>query len=234
MCLEERHFRLVHWWQRFASMEWVKELLTNSCDITLVKCVNEKFDQLYEYEQGGITYLKIALDKIFTISNMVIMLLQKYRNSLIRKVLLRYQMRMYKSAWNRLLPCVCVLPRLMRSLKRHQDISLRGLLSARLWNSKIFISSLQLLLKSIRCGQSVGGGTALLLLLQLQNSAVRLMRCSTPWIWQINGTFPRITGLMSLLHSVTIVDCLNAPVTNILYHAMKQRSWRLRRLKKLY
>jgi hypothetical protein len=29
-----------------------------------IKRVNEKFDQLYEYEQGGITYLKIALDKI--------------------------------------------------------------------------------------------------------------------------------------------------------------------------
>jgi hypothetical protein len=36
------------------SMEWVKEFLTNSCDINLVKRVDEKFDQLYEYEQGGI------------------------------------------------------------------------------------------------------------------------------------------------------------------------------------
>jgi hypothetical protein len=44
------------------SMEWVKEFLTNSCDINLAKRIDEKFDQLFEYEQGGITYLKIALD----------------------------------------------------------------------------------------------------------------------------------------------------------------------------
>ncbi len=151
-------------------------------------------------------------------------------SSLLRKVLLRYWIRMYKSTQKRLLPCVRVLPRLMHSLKRHQDISLRGLLGAWLWNSKIFINSLQLPVKSVRCGQSVGGRAALLLLLQLQNSAVRLMRCSTPWIWQINGTFPRITGLMPLLHSVTIADCLNTPVTNVLQHVMKQRSRRPRRL----
>ncbi len=60
------------------SMEWVKEFLTNSSDINLVKCLDEKFDQLFEYEQGGITYLKIALDEIFTMSNMVIISLQKF------------------------------------------------------------------------------------------------------------------------------------------------------------
>jgi hypothetical protein len=60
------------------SMEWVKELLTNLCDINLVKHINEKFDCLAEYEQGGITYLKVALDKMFTVSNMVIMSLQRY------------------------------------------------------------------------------------------------------------------------------------------------------------
>jgi hypothetical protein len=54
---------------------WVKELLTNSCDINPEKRIDEKFCQLYEYEQGGIIYLKIALDKIFTMSNMVVMLL---------------------------------------------------------------------------------------------------------------------------------------------------------------
>ena len=60
------------------SMEWVKEFLTNSCDINLVKRLDEKFEQLFEYEQGGITYLKIALDEMFTMSNMVITLLQKF------------------------------------------------------------------------------------------------------------------------------------------------------------
>ncbi len=59
-------------------MEWAKELLTNSCDINLGKRIEEKFDDLAEYEQGGITYLKINLDEMFTMSNMVIMSLQKY------------------------------------------------------------------------------------------------------------------------------------------------------------
>jgi hypothetical protein len=59
-------------------MEWNKEFLTNSCDISLVKCLDEKFDQLFEYEQGGITYLKIALDEMFMVSNIVITLLQKF------------------------------------------------------------------------------------------------------------------------------------------------------------
>jgi hypothetical protein len=48
------------------------------CDVHLVKRIDEKFDCLAEYEQGGITYLKIALDKMFTMSNMVIMSLQHY------------------------------------------------------------------------------------------------------------------------------------------------------------
>jgi hypothetical protein len=52
--------------------------LTNSCDINLVKRVDEKFDHLNGYEQGGITYLKIVLDEMFTMSGMVILLLQKY------------------------------------------------------------------------------------------------------------------------------------------------------------
>ncbi len=37
-----------------------------------------RFDCLAEYEQGGITYLKMALDKMFTMSDMVIMSLHRY------------------------------------------------------------------------------------------------------------------------------------------------------------
>jgi hypothetical protein len=58
-------------------MEWVKEFLTNSCDVNLVKQIEEKYDCLSEYEQGGITYLKIALEKMFTMSNTVVMSLHK-------------------------------------------------------------------------------------------------------------------------------------------------------------
>ncbi len=59
-------------------MECVKEFLTKSCDVNTVKRIDEKYDSLLEYEQGGITFLKIALDKMFTMSNMVVMSLQKY------------------------------------------------------------------------------------------------------------------------------------------------------------
>jgi hypothetical protein len=62
---------------KLTSMEWVKEYLTNSCDIHLVKRIEEKFNQLLEYIQGGITYWKIALDEMFMMSNMVITSLQK-------------------------------------------------------------------------------------------------------------------------------------------------------------
>ncbi len=62
------------------SMEWVKELLTNLCDVNLVKRIDKKIDCLAEYEQRGITYLKIALDEMFMMSDMVIMSLQHYRS----------------------------------------------------------------------------------------------------------------------------------------------------------
>ncbi len=64
MCLAQRDtFDLCTDDNDLMSIEWVKEFLTNYCDINLVKHVDKKFDQLYEYEQGGITHLKIALDE---------------------------------------------------------------------------------------------------------------------------------------------------------------------------
>jgi hypothetical protein len=59
-------------------MEWVKEFLTNSCDINLEKRIDENFDQLYECEQGGIRYLKIVLNEMFAMSNMVVTSLQNF------------------------------------------------------------------------------------------------------------------------------------------------------------
>jgi hypothetical protein len=43
-----------------------------------VKCIEEKYDQLFEYEQGGITSLKITLNEMFTMRNLVITSLQKF------------------------------------------------------------------------------------------------------------------------------------------------------------
>jgi hypothetical protein len=102
--------------------------------------------------------LRIALDEMFTMSNMDIILLQKYLNSLVGRVLQRYLMRMFGSAWNRLLSCARLWPWLMRYPRRQRGISWRDLLNAWWWNSETFTNSLQLPIKPIRCGQSVGGG----------------------------------------------------------------------------
>ncbi len=46
-------------------MEWAKSLMMNSCDVLLIDRINEKFDELDIYKQGGVTYIKIALDEMF-------------------------------------------------------------------------------------------------------------------------------------------------------------------------
>ena len=54
------------------SMEWAKSLMMNSCDVLLVDRIDKKFNELDLYEQGGVTYIKIVLDEMFTISNIVV------------------------------------------------------------------------------------------------------------------------------------------------------------------
>jgi hypothetical protein len=60
------------------SMEWAKSLMMNSCDVLLVDRIDKKFDELDLYKQGGVTYIKIALDEMFTISNTVVATLQGF------------------------------------------------------------------------------------------------------------------------------------------------------------
>ncbi len=52
------------------SMEWAKTLMMNSCDALLVKRIDEKFEDLSLY--------KLALEKMFTISNTVVATLQGF------------------------------------------------------------------------------------------------------------------------------------------------------------
>jgi hypothetical protein len=59
-------------------MDWAKSLMITSCDVLLVDTIDEKFDELDIYEQGGVTYIKIALDEMFTISNIVVATLQGF------------------------------------------------------------------------------------------------------------------------------------------------------------
>jgi len=59
-------------------MEWVKSLMMTSCDVLLVDRINKKFYELDLYEQGGVTYIKIALDEMFTISKIVVATLEGF------------------------------------------------------------------------------------------------------------------------------------------------------------
>jgi len=52
--------------------------MMNSCDVLLVDRIDEKFDELDLYEQGGVSYIMIALDEMFTISNSVVTTLQRF------------------------------------------------------------------------------------------------------------------------------------------------------------
>jgi hypothetical protein len=45
--------------------------MMNSCDALLVERINKKFEDLDLYKQGGVTYIKIVLKEMFTISNIV-------------------------------------------------------------------------------------------------------------------------------------------------------------------
>ncbi len=60
------------------SMEWAKSLMMNSCDALLIERIDKKFEDLSLYKQGGVTYIKLALDKMFTISNTVVATLQGF------------------------------------------------------------------------------------------------------------------------------------------------------------
>ncbi len=52
--------------------------MMNSCDVLLVDRIDKKFDELDLYDQSGVTYIKIALDEMFTISNTIVTTLQGF------------------------------------------------------------------------------------------------------------------------------------------------------------
>ena len=58
------------------SFEWTKEIFINYIDPALIKRVEDKHEALGRLEQGGITYLKIALDDMFNMSDVFITLIQ--------------------------------------------------------------------------------------------------------------------------------------------------------------
>jgi hypothetical protein len=75
--------------------------------INLVR-IDEKFDQLFEYKQRGITYLKIVLDEMFTMSNMVITLLQKCLKQFAQEGLARVHNEGVQCAEQIAVVCACL------------------------------------------------------------------------------------------------------------------------------
>ena len=60
------------------SCEWMKEIFINYSDPALIKRMYGKYEALGGLDKGGITYLKIDLDEIFNMSDIVITLLQEF------------------------------------------------------------------------------------------------------------------------------------------------------------
>ena len=66
------------------SCEWTRELFINSTSSALVKRIEEKYEALTGPQQGGITYIKIALDEMFNMLDIVITSLQDFFNTFAR------------------------------------------------------------------------------------------------------------------------------------------------------
>jgi hypothetical protein len=60
------------------SMEWTKSLMIDSYGALLVEQIDKKFEDLSLFEQGGVIYIELALDKMFTINNTVVTTLQGF------------------------------------------------------------------------------------------------------------------------------------------------------------
>ena len=58
------------------SSDWVKDLVMDSSEAKLKQRVDEKFDKIKSLEQGGITYLKFMLNKMFFMTNNIVAALQ--------------------------------------------------------------------------------------------------------------------------------------------------------------
>ena len=70
--------------------KWAKELFINSTSPSLIKRIESKYDTIKGLEEGGITYLKIALDEMFDMSDIVITLLQDFFKNFARDGVAKY------------------------------------------------------------------------------------------------------------------------------------------------
>ena len=111
-------------------MEWAKSLMMNSCDVLLVDRIDKKFDELDLYEQGGVTYIKIALDEMFTISNTVVATLQRFFEAFAKDGIAKVPNEMSVLLRSRSLPSLRDWPKYLHSQVKVPIIFLKGSLGA--------------------------------------------------------------------------------------------------------
>ncbi len=107
--------------------------MMNSCDVLLVDRIDEKFDELDLYEQGGVTYIKIALDEMFTISNTVVTTLRGFFEAFAKDGIAKVPNEDVRAATEQIsrpLPSLKDWPKYLRSQVKVPVIFMKGSLGA--------------------------------------------------------------------------------------------------------
>jgi hypothetical protein len=85
-------------------VEWARTLMMNSCDALLVEQIDKKFEDLSLSNQGGITYIELALDECLPSATMFLLPSKVSFRILPKMALPRILMRMSVLPLSRLLP----------------------------------------------------------------------------------------------------------------------------------
>ena len=72
------------------SCEWTKDIFMNYSYPDLIKRVEDKYEAMDGLEQGGIAYLKIALDEMFNMSDIVITSIHEFFKNFARDGLAKH------------------------------------------------------------------------------------------------------------------------------------------------
>jgi hypothetical protein len=211
------------------SMEWVKELLTNLCDINLVKRIDKKFDCLADYKQGGIKYLNMALDMMFMMSNMVIMLLQRYLKQFAQEGIAKVPNKDF-CVCSKQLVAMCMRLAEVNALPQESiGFILEGLTRCSVLEFKD-IHRLLCTTHKVRQMRAVTGrrdsSATLAHIQRICKEACEVfhsMNLTNKW------NFPKVIKLMLFSLPVITVAHLITPAINALLHAMRPKSLRPRR-----
>ena len=111
------------------SMEWAKTRMTKSFEVLLVDWIEKKFNELDLYEQGGVTYLKIVIDAMFTTSNTVVATLQGFFETFAKEDIAKVPNEDVCSATEKIIAIAEQLAKYLRSQRNVPAIILQGSLS---------------------------------------------------------------------------------------------------------